>query len=130
MSRWLFKTEPSEYSFDQLVSEGKTTWNGVKNNLALKHLRAVKKGDQILIYHTGDEKSVIGTARALSDGYPDPKDASLAVVDIAPGKRLAKPVTLASLKTKPALADFALVRVPRLSVMRVTDAQWDLIVGE
>jgi predicted RNA-binding protein with PUA-like domain len=130
MSRWLFKTEPSEYSFDQLVSEGKTTWNGVKNNLALKHLRAVKKGDQILIYHTGDEKSVIGTAKALSDGYPDPKDDSLAVVDIAPGKRLAKPVTLASLKANPALADFALVRVPRLSVMPVTDAQWDLIVGE
>lgn len=123
---WLFKTEPTSYSFDQLQRDGKTVWDGVKNAVARKHLAAVKRGDRVLIYHTGDEKAVIGVATALSDGYPDPKqkDPKAAVVDLAPVERLARPVTLAELKQRPSLASFPLVRLPRLSVMPVSAAEW------
>ena len=123
---WLFKTEPSSYSFDQLERDGKTVWDGVKNALARKHLAAVKRGDRVLVYHTGDEKAVIGVAKALSDGYPDPKqkDPKAAVVDLAPVERLARPVTLAELKQRPSLKDFSLVRLPRLSVMPVGAEVW------
>ena len=125
-SIWLFKTEPSSYAYAQLERDGKTTWDGVKNPVARKYLAAVRKGDQVLVYHTGDEKAVVGIAKALSDGYPDPKlkDEKAAVVDLAPVKRLARPVTLAELKQRPSLRDFPLVRLPRLSVMPVTPAQW------
>jgi predicted RNA-binding protein with PUA-like domain len=125
-SIWLFKTEPSSYSYDQLERDGKTTWDGVKNPVARKHLAAVKRGDQVLVYHTGDEKAVIGIAKALSDGYPDPKqkDEKAAVVDLEPVKRLKRPVTLAELKQRPSLRDFPLVRLPRLSVMPVSAAEW------
>lgn len=123
---WLFKTEPTSYAYDQLERDGKTVWDGVKNPVARKHIAAVKKGDRVLIYHTGDEKAVIGIATALSDGYPDPKqkDAKAAVVDLAPVQRLARPVTLAALKQRPSLATFPLVRVPRLSAMPVSAAEW------
>ena len=89
--RWLFKTEPTAYSFDRLEREKKTTWDGVKNPVARKHLGGVKRGDLVFIYHTGDEKAVVGTAKALSDAYPDPNagDPKAAVVDIAPVERLA-----------------------------------------
>ena len=125
-SIWLFKTEPSSYSYDQLERDGKTTWDGVKNAAARKNIAAVKRGDQLLIYHTGDEKSVIGVAKALSDGYPDPKqkDEKAAVVDLAPVTRLKRPVTLAELKQRPSLRDFPLVRLPRLSAMPVSTAEW------
>jgi predicted RNA-binding protein with PUA-like domain len=128
-STWLFKTEPSSYSFEQLESDGKTVWDGVKNAVARKHLGAVKRGDTVLVYHTGDEKAVIGMARAASDAYPDPKqqDPKAFVVDLEPGKRLPRPVTLAELKARAALRDFPLVRLPRLSVMPVTAAQWKAI---
>jgi len=122
---WLFKEEPSHYGFDQLERDGRTTWSGVRNPLAQKHLRAVKKGDRILYYHTGNEKAVVGDATASGDAYPDPEDRSgkAYVVDIVPGARLARPVTLAELKALPALSDFPLVRMPRLSVMPVTGEQ-------
>ncbi len=126
-SYWLFKTEPSSYSFAQLERDGRTTWDGVANALARKHLRAVTRGDRILIYHTGDEKAVVGIAEATSDAYPDPKargDARAVVVDVAPKRPLARPVTLAELKARPALAAFPLVRLPRLSVMPVSAAEW------
>ncbi len=126
-SYWLFKTEPSSYSFAQLEREGQTTWDGVANALARKHLRAVKRGDRILIYHTGDEKAVVGVAAATSDAYADPKardDARAVVVDVASQRRLARPVTLAELKARPGLATFPLVRLPRLSVMPVSAAEW------
>jgi len=101
-------------------------WSGVKNPLAQKHLRAVKKGDRVFYYHTGDEKSVVGIAKALGDAYPDPADKSgkAHVVDVAPVKKLARPVTLAEIKADKAFADFPLVRISRLSVMPVTDAEW------
>ena len=122
---WLFKEEPTHYGFEQLERDGQTRWSGVKNPLAQKHLRAVKKGDRILYYHTGSEKAVVGNATAARDAYPDPEDASgkAYVVDIVAGSRLERPVTLSELKALPALADFPLVRMPRLSVMPVTADQ-------
>jgi predicted RNA-binding protein with PUA-like domain len=123
---WLFKEEPANYSFDALVKDGKTVWSGVKNPLAQKHLRSVKKGDAIFYYHTGDEKSVVGIARAMGDAYADPNDKAgkAAVVDVAPVKKLARPVTLKEIKADPAFKDFALVRISRLSVMPVSAAEW------
>jgi len=123
---WLFKEEPANYSFDAFVKDGKTVWSGVKNPLAQKHLRSVKKGDTIFYYHTGDEKSVVGIARATGDAYSDPNDKTgkAAVVDIAPVKKLARPVTLKEIKADPAFKDFALVRISRLSVMPVSAAEW------
>ena len=123
---WLFKEEPTHYSYDSLVKDKQTVWSGVKNPLAQKHLRSVKKGDTIFYYHTGDEKSVVGIARATGDAYSDPDDKTgkAAVVDIAPVKKLARPVTLKEIKADPAFKDFALVRISRLSVMPVSAAEW------
>jgi len=127
---WLFKEEPSHYGFDELLSDGRTTWSGVKNPLAQKHLRSVRKGDRILYYHTGGEKAVVGTARAVGDAYGDPGDPSgrRAAVDIAPEGRLSRPVTLAEIKSLKAFAKFPLVRISRLSVMPVTDREWETIL--
>jgi len=123
---WLFKEEPPHYSFDDFVKDKKTVWSGVKNPLAQKHLRSVKKGDQIFYYHTGDEKAIVGVARALGDAYPDPNDQSgkASVVDVAPVKKLARPVTLAEIKADKAFAEFPLVRISRLSVMPVSAQEW------
>ena len=130
-NRWLFKTEPSAYSFQQLQNDRKTVWDGVKNNLALKNLKDIQKDDEILIYHTGDEKAVVGVARALSGAYPDPgkKDPKLLVVDIEALKPLPRPVTLAEVKGNSKLKNFDLARLPRLSIMKVSDEQWKLIEG-
>ena len=128
---WLFKEEPSSYSFDALVKDGKTVWSGVRNPLAQKHLHTVKKGDRIFYYHTGGEKAVVGIAKALGNAYPDPTDKTgkPAVVDIAPVTKLPRAVTLAEIKADNAFKDFALVRISRLSVMPVTDADWGRIVA-
>ena len=122
---WLFKEEPSHYGFDALERDGRTVWSGVKNPLAQKHLRGVKKGDRILYYHTGNEKAIVGTAAAATDAYPDPGDPSgkAVVVDIVPGKRLPRPIALAEVKAAPGFADFPLVRMPRLSVMPVGEKE-------
>ena len=127
--RWLFKTEPNSYSFDELVREKRTVWDGVKNNAARKNLRAVTRGDQVYIYHTGNEKAVIGVAKAVSGPYQDPEssDPKAVVVDIAVVERLDRPVTLAELKARPDLATFPLVRLPRLSVMPVSTSEWSTI---
>jgi predicted RNA-binding protein with PUA-like domain len=124
--RWLFKTEPSAYSFAQLEADRRTVWDGVKNALALRHLSAVAKGDEVLFYHTGDEKAVVGTATVTRGAYPDPKqkDARLLVVDLEAGRGLPRPVTLAEMRANPKLAGFDLLRLPRLSVMPVSAAQW------
>ena len=123
---WLFKEEPTHYSYDDLVREGKTSWSGVRNPLAQKHLRQVKKGDRIFYYHTGGEKSVVAIARASSDAHDDPKDRSgkLATVDVVPVKKLPRPVTLAEIKATKSLASMPLVRISRLSVMPVSDEEW------
>ena len=126
MAQWLVKEEPEHYSYDQLERARRTVWAGVKNPLAQKHLRSIRKGDRIFYYHTGKEKAVVAIARAASDAYADPKDASgkLFVVDIAPERRLKRPVTLAAIKADPVFAASPLARVPRLSVMPMTDAEW------
>jgi predicted RNA-binding protein with PUA-like domain len=123
---WLFKEEPTHYSYDDLIRDRKTSWTGVKNALAQKHLRSVKKGDRIFYYHTGDEKAVVAVAKAVTDAYADPKDKSgkLAAVDVAPVKKLSRPVTLAEIKAKAYFKDFPLVRISRLSVMPVSDKEW------
>ena len=123
---WLFKEEPSSYSFDALTKDGRTVWAGVRNPLAQKHLRSVKKGDRIFYYHTGNQKSVVGIAKASSDAYPDPKDKAgkAVVVDVIPERALARPVTLTEIKASKAFMAFPLTRLPRLSVMPVTDAEW------
>jgi predicted RNA-binding protein with PUA-like domain len=123
---WLFKEEPDHYSFDALVEDERTTWSGVKNPVAQKHLHAVKKGDRILFYHTGRQKAIVGVAKALDDAYPDPKDRSgkSAVVDVAPVKKLRRPVSLSEIKADSFFKTFPLVRISRLSVMPVTDGEW------
>jgi predicted RNA-binding protein with PUA-like domain len=129
-TRWLFKTEPSVYSYQQLVKDKSTRWDGVANNLALMHLKDIKKGDQIFIYHTGDEKQAVGIARALGGAYSDPEkdNPRMLVVDIEPVKALAKPVTLAQVKADKKLAKFDLVRNSRLSIMKLTEEQWDAMI--
>ena len=123
------KEEPSHYSFDDLIRDRKTSWTGVKNALAQKHLRGIRKGDRILFYHTGAEKAVVGIARAGSDAHIDPGDSEgkLYCVDVVPVRKLKAPVTLATVKADKFFAAFPLVRMPRLSVMPVTDAEWDRI---
>ena len=130
-TRWLFKTEPSVYSYQQLVKDKKTMWDGVGNNLALKHLKDIKKGEQIFIYHTGDEKAAVGVAKALGGAYPDPSKGNprLLVVDIEPVRALPKPVTLAEVKAHSKLKNFDLVRNSRLSIMKLTDEQWEIMEG-
>jgi predicted RNA-binding protein with PUA-like domain len=126
MAQWLVKEEPENYAYNQLERDRSTVWAGVRNPLAQKHLRAIRRGDRIFYYHTGKEKAVVAMAKAASDAYPDPKDASgkLFVVDITPDKKLPRPVTLAEIKADAAFASFPLVRMSRLSVMPVTDAEW------
>jgi predicted RNA-binding protein with PUA-like domain len=125
MAAWLFKTEPSDYAFADLVREKRVVWEGVSNALALIHLRSVKKGDVVVIYHTGAEKRAVGLAVAAGDPYADPRlgDAKRAVVDLAPGKALPAPVALATFKTDTVLRATELVRNSRLSVMPLSDAQ-------
>jgi len=126
---WLFKEEPSSYNFEEFTKDGRTVWAGVKNPLAQKHLRSVRKGDRIFYYHTGSEKAVVGIARAAGHAYPDPKDKNgkAVVVDITPVRALARPVTLKEIKASKAFASFPLTRLPRLSVMPVSDAEWSEI---
>jgi predicted RNA-binding protein with PUA-like domain len=126
VARWLVKTEPSTYSFQDLQRDRRTVWDGVKNPLALKHLAAIRKGDAVLVYHSGDEKAVVGLATAASNAYPDPKrsETRLLVFDLAAGRPLPRAVPLAEIKRNPKLAQLPLVRLPRLSVTPVTDAEW------
>jgi predicted RNA-binding protein with PUA-like domain len=128
MSRqWLFKTEPSEYSYDDLERETKAVWDGVTNSLALKHLREVRMGDEILIYHSVDEKAIIGLAQAVSDPYPNPRedDDKLIVINLKPKRRLVRPLTLSEIKVIEEFKEFDLLRLPRLSVMPIPDNYWD-----
>jgi predicted RNA-binding protein with PUA-like domain len=129
MARWLLKTEPDTYAWDQLVKDKRTVWDGVANNTALKHIRSMKKGDVALIYHTGDERAAVGVAEIVSNPYPDPdeQDDKLVVVDLKPKKKLPQPVTLADIKADPAFAGWDLLRIGRLSVVPVPDAMWKRI---
>src|SRR5437764_2167634 len=125
-NHWIVKTEPSTYSYDDLARQKTAVWDGLKNNLALKHLRQMKPGDRVLVYHTGDEKAVVGIAEVASEAYPDPKqkDPKLAVVDLKAIGRLPRPVPLAEIKKDRAFADLGLVRMGRLSVMPASADQF------
>jgi predicted RNA-binding protein with PUA-like domain len=127
---FLVKEEPDNYGFDAFLKDKGTTWSGVRNPLAQKHLRSIVKGDLVFYYHTGGEKAIVGITKASTAAYPDPGDPSgkLHVVDLVPVKRLARPVTLAEIKADRRFADFALTYMPRLSVMPVSDAQWKMIL--
>jgi predicted RNA-binding protein with PUA-like domain len=131
MNYWLLKTEPSVYSFADLQRDRKTTWDGVSNNVALKHLRSMKKGDSAFLYHTGNEKAIVGIVDIASAPFADPKnsDPRLVVVDIKPREPLAHPVTLAQVKADPAFREFALVRLSRLSVMPVSESHWKRLLS-
>ncbi len=128
---WLLKTEPSDYSYADLNREGKTVWDGVSNNLALKHLRNIKAGDWAFLYHTGKERALVGIAEVISDPYPDPKksDVKLVVMDVKAREELPQSVSLADVKADSEFSDFLLVRLPRLSVMPVTLPQWNRLLA-
>ena len=125
-NHWLLKTEPSTYSYSDLLRDGRTTWDGVSSPAALIHLRAMRKNDEALIYHSGVEKAVVGLARLASDPYPDPKlsDPRRVVVDLVPVRSLGTPITLSAIKADRRFKDFALVRISRLSVMPVSEREW------
>lgn len=130
MSYWLLKSEPDVYSWDDLVKDGETVWNGVRNNAARLHLRAMAEGDEALFYHSNIGKQAVGLCRISRTAYPDPTDESgqWVAVSVQPVSPLARPVTLAEMKAEPALADFQLIRQSRLSVVPVTDAEWAVIL--
>lgn len=123
---WIVKSEPSTYAFADLERDGRTVWDGIRNAQALIHLRAMRKGDRVLFYHTGDEKALVGLARVAAAPYPDPKesDPRRAVVDLSAERSLARAVPLAAIRADPAFGTLGLVRHTRLSVMPVTPEQW------
>jgi predicted RNA-binding protein with PUA-like domain len=129
MAHWLMKSEPSAYSWDQLVKDGRTHWNGVRNHQAAINLRAMKKGDRVFFYHSNEGLAVVGIAEIVKEYYPDPSDATgkFGMVDIKPIAPLKKPVTLAAIKAEPKLGQLGLVRQSRLSVSAVDGAAWKLI---
>ncbi len=130
MNRWLLKTEPEAYSFADLVNEGMTVWDGVKAPAALKNMRSMQVNDAVLIYHSGKVKAVIGTAKVSAEAYPDPdqEDKKLVVVEIAAVEAFKNKVTLSVIKDSELFADWELVRMPRLSVMPVSNDQWNKII--
>ena len=130
MAHWLLKTEPDCYSWDDLVRDKRTVWDGVSNALALKHIRSMQKGDTALIYHTGDERAAIGVAEVVSAPHSDPKeqDEKLAVIDLKPKSKLPRPVTLDDIKADKTFAGWDLLRIGRLSVVPVPQPMWDRIL--
>jgi predicted RNA-binding protein with PUA-like domain len=131
LNRWILKTDSDVYPFDQLERERQAVWDGVSNPVALRHIRGMAPGDPLMIYHSGAGKEIVGLATVRSNPYPDPKrkDPKLVVVDIAADRRLPQAVSLADIKADPAFADLGLVRAPRLSVMPVTEAQWNKLLA-
>jgi predicted RNA-binding protein with PUA-like domain len=131
MAYWLLKTEPEEYSWDDLTKKAAKgdAWTGVRNFTARNHLKAMRKGDRVFIYHTGDEKQVVGVAEVVRESYPDPTDEKSVFlsVDVKALDPLPQPVTLAAVKADKKLADMALVKYGRLSVQPVTDAEWKIV---
>lgn len=129
MAHWLLKSEPSAYSWAQLVADGRTNWDGVRNAQALNNLRAMKPGERVFVYHSNEGKDIVGVAEVVKGFYSDPADKSgkLGMVDIAPVRQVAKPVTLAAMKANPELAGMSLLRQSRLSVCPVTDREWTVV---
>jgi predicted RNA-binding protein with PUA-like domain len=130
VNRWILKTDSEVYPFDKLEQERRAVWDGVSNPVALRHIRSMAPGDSLFIYHSGATKEIVGLARVISEPYPDPKrnDPKLVVVDVEADRRLPHPVSLATIKADPFFADLALVRQPRLSVIPVSEQQWDRLL--
>jgi predicted RNA-binding protein with PUA-like domain len=130
MAYWLVKSEPSAYSFEQLVNDKQTAWTGVRNYSARIHLKAMKKGDEVLYYHSNEGVEIVGIAKVIKEYYQDPttEDTNWVAVDIKPVRKLKKPVTLAVVKADNRLAEMALVRLGRLSVQPVTEAEWKIVM--
>jgi predicted RNA-binding protein with PUA-like domain len=128
MDYWLLKTEPETYSWDNLVNDKNTVWDGVKNFQARNNLKAMKKGDKVFVYHTGSEKAVVGTAKVTKAAYADPKDDEWLVIEIAPERKLKRPVALAEVKADKKLQTMALVKYARLSVQPVKKEEADRMI--
>ncbi|MFL6733802.1 MAG: EVE domain-containing protein [Sphingomicrobium sp.] len=129
MAYWLMKSEPASYSWDDLVRDGGTEWDGVRNNAARLHLRAMNEGDEAFLYHSMSDKAVVGIMRVVRGAQPDAKDADWVSVRVEPVKAFEIPVTLAAIKAEPSLAAMELIRQSRLSVAPVRAAEWDKIVA-
>ncbi|HVI31845.1 EVE domain-containing protein [Phenylobacterium sp.] len=130
MAHWLVKSEPNTYSFEDLRRDGRTVWDGVRNNAAALHLKAMKTGDEVLFYHSQEGLAVVGVARVSKEAFPDASDPSgrFVAVELEPVRPLKAPVSLGQMKAEPPLAEMAMVRQSRLSVSPVTDAEWAAIL--
>lgn len=129
MAYWLLKSEPEKYSWDRLLADGRTHWDGVRNHQAAINLKAMRVGDRAFFYHSQEGLEIVGIAEIVREAYPDPSDPAgrFVMVDVAPVEKLPQPVSLAQIKAEPRLAEFRLVRQSRLSVVPVSDAEWRLI---
>jgi predicted RNA-binding protein with PUA-like domain len=130
MSYWLIKSEPEVYSWDQLVKDKQTRWDGIRNYAARLHLRSMKKGDEIFFYHSNKGTEIVGIAKVTKEAYPDPtsSDPAWFAIDVKEEKKLAKPVSLEQIKKEKKLSAMALVRISRLSVQPVTEEEWKIIM--
>jgi predicted RNA-binding protein with PUA-like domain len=130
MAYWLVKSEPNKYSFDQLVKDKQTFWDGIRNYAARIHLRAMKKGDEVLFYHSNEGMEIVGIAKVAKEAYQDPttEDDAWVVVDLKPVRKLKRPVTLVQVKADKRLSEMALVRLGRLSVQPVTEEEWKIVM--
>jgi len=128
MNYWLVKTEPETYSWDDLARDKKTVWDGVRNFQARNNLKSMKKGDTVFIYHSGDDKAVLGTAKILKEAYPDPKDKDWIVVEIVADKKLKRPVTLSQVKATKKLSNMVLVKSSRLSIQPVREDEFNAVL--
>ena len=128
MAHWLMKSEPESYSWDDLVRDGGTEWDGVRNNAARLHLKAMKKGEEAFFYHSMSDKAVVGIMRIAREAQPDPKNPDWVSVRVEPVRALARPVTLAEIKAEPRLAKMELIRQSRLSVAPVRDDEWKVVL--
>ena len=128
MAYWLMKSEPESYSWSDLVRDGGTEWDGVRNNAARLHLKAMKKGDEAFFYHSMSDKAVVGIVRIAREAQPDPKDKDWVSVRVEPVKELDRPVTLAEIKAEPRLSQMELIRQSRLSVAPVRDDEWKVVL--
>jgi predicted RNA-binding protein with PUA-like domain len=130
MAHWLIKSEPDAYSWDQLVKDKQTMWNGVRNYAARNHLRSMKKGEEVFFYHSNEGMEIVGIAKVIKESYQDPTtdDSNWLAVDFKAAKKLKKPVSLVQMKADKRLANMALIRIGRLSVSPVTDEEWDIII--
>jgi predicted RNA-binding protein with PUA-like domain len=129
MNYWLVKTEPETYSWENLVTDKTTVWDGVRNFRARSNMKKMKKGDSVFVYHTGDVKSVMGLARISKEAFPDPKDKDWVAIEIEAGKKLKKPVSLSEIKSNKKLKEMTLVRVARLSVQPVTESEFEIVMA-